>query len=236
MPRFYTNYPIEVGKEISLPSNVVQHLNVVRHKDGDLISLFNGDGNSYTAQIISLQRKNCLVNIESIESSAVTSCINLHLGLSIIANDKMDLAIRSAIELGVAIITPVISNYSQKIARDRLENRMEHWHKVIISSCEQCGQNIIPKINYPITFNEFVQLEGSGKFILSLHKNQACKLQEFKKHPESFLLVGPEGGFTEAEVDWALHNNYVAIKPWGNILRAETAVTAGISLILNNLS
>lgn len=236
MPRFYIDYPIEVGNEISLPSSVAQHLNVVRQKDGDLISLFNGNSNSYTAQIISLQRKNCLVNIKSIESGPAASCVNLHLGLSIIANDKMDLAIRSAIELGVAIITPIISNYSQKIARDRLENRMEHWHKVIISSCEQCGQNIIPKINHPTAFNEFVQLDGSGKFILSLHKTQACESQEFKKHTESFLLVGPEGGFTDTEVDLALHNNYVAIKPWSNILRAETAVTAGISLILNNLS
>lgn len=236
MPRFYIDNLIEVGSKISLPANVTQHLNVIRQKDSDFISLFNGDGHSYSAQILSLQRKSCLVLIKEQEPAIQKPNMLLHLGLSIIANDKMDLAIRNATELGVTTITPIISSYSQKISQDRLKNRMEHWQKVILSSCEQCNQNIIPKTNPPMMVSEFVKLEAAGKFILSLHKSQAFTLQELKKHSKINLLVGSEGGFTEAEVDLALQNDYIAIKPWFNILRTETAVAAGLSLIINNLN
>lgn len=236
MPRFYIDSLIDIGNEISLPSNVVQHLNVIRQKNDSFISVFNGNGNSYSAQILSLQRKSCLVIIKEQEVSIKNSNVSIHLGLSIIANDKMDLAIRNATELGVTTITPIISNYSQKISQDRLDNRMEHWQKVILSSTEQCGQNIIPKINYPLSFGEFVKLEASGKFILSLHKNQPFTSQELKKYSDAILLVGPEGGFAENEVDLAIQNNYIAIKPWFNVLRAETAVTAGLSLIINDMN
>lgn len=265
MPRFYINYMLNLGEEIALPGSIVQHLNVLRLKCNTIITLFNGDGFSYSANIISLEKKHSIVSIIHKNAAIYSNDINLNLAISIIANDKMDLAIRAATELNVTKITPIISNYSQRISNERLENRMEHWYKVIQSACEQCGQNKIPEILRPVSFNNFIsnsssaliedgpfyktvenpdmlaklQLESTdakGKFILSISQNEntvtAVTLKKFKNIT---LLVGPEGGFTSAEVDLAISSGYIAIRPWNNILRAETAVTAGISLILNNL-
>ena len=238
MPRFYIDQILNLGEEITLPKNIVQHLNVIRLTDKDKVTLFNGNGFSYDANILSLDKKQSLVYIEKrYEVIAAANNINFNLGLSIIANDKMDLALRGATELGVTVITPIISNYAQRVSTERLENRMEHWHKVILSACEQCGQNLIPKILSPVLFNDFIKdTKAKGKFILAMgqHENIVTKksLKEFK---DITLLVGPEGGFTEQETALAIASGYTAIRPWNNILRTETAVVAGISLILNNL-
>jgi 16S rRNA (uracil1498-N3)-methyltransferase len=238
MPRFYVNQNIQVGEEIILPQNVVQHLNVIRIKANDTISIFNGDGFSYKATLNILEKRNAIVYVENKENILEQNNINLSLALSIIANDKMDLAIRGAVELGVSCIIPIISQYSQKLTKDKIESRMEHWQKVIISSCEQSGQNNIPEIHTPIILEDFIKNNTfDNKFILSLYQHDNSfnnsKLQNLSSVS---LLVGPEGGFTEDEVSLAVKHNYIAIKPWHNILRTETAVIAGISLILNNFN
>lgn len=236
MARFYIDQTLNPGSEIALPGNIIQHLNVLRLKSTQAITLFNGNGKSYTAKIISLERRNCLVTIEKQDLLPSTNKIKLNLALSIIAGDKMDLAIRSATELGITTITPIISSYSQKLASNRLENRMEHWQKVILSGCEQSGQNIIPSIVAPVSFQDFVTTSQGGKFILSLSEGETMfHNKQFQAFENINLLIGPEGGFTVNEVSLAIDSGYIAIRPWNNILRAETAVIAGISLILNNL-
>lgn len=267
MPRFYINQALNLGEEVTLPGNIVQHLNVLRLKCNTVITLFNGDGFSYSANIVALEKKYTIVSIIDKNATICVNDINLNLAMSIIANDKMDLAIRAATELNITKITPIISSYSQRISGERLKNRIEHWHKVILSACEQCGQNIIPEILVPVSFNDFIkdlnhdsfikssietgdkpqhesteisdmslQRRSNGKFILTLEQNESVVTAEsLKKFKNVTLLVGPEGGFTSAEVELAMSFGYIAIRPWNNILRAETAVAAGISLILNNL-
>jgi 16S rRNA (uracil1498-N3)-methyltransferase len=245
MPRFYINQTLHISEEIIIPLNIVQHLNVLRLKAATVITLFNGDGYSYTAKIIYLEKKSGTLIITHKQESRHRNKTNLHLGLSIIANDKMDLALRNATELGARTITPLISTYAQKLPSERLNTRMEHWRKVILSSCEQCGQNNLPIINNPTLFTDFIVADLSAskqpkltptKFILTLkHNDSRVTLQSLRGFEQITLLVGPVGGFTAMEVDLATANSYIPLSPWHNILRTETAVAAGISLILNNL-
>ncbi len=146
MPRFYVNFPLEESIKIELPLNIVRHLQVLRLKLNEEITLFNGGEYEYSAIILSLERKKVTVQILKSYKVHNNSQLKLTLAMAIIANDKMDLIIQKATELGVNEIIPIISERSQKINSKRLE----HWQKIIISSCEQCGRNSLTTIQQPI--------------------------------------------------------------------------------------
>ena len=224
MPRFYINLPLQPGETIELPIDVVRHILVLRHKINDEIVLFNGDGNGYSSQIVEISRKSVIAKITSQISNKQKSSLNINLLLCIIANDKMDLAIQKAVETGVSEITPVISERSQKLHTDKIAKRMEHWQKIIISSCEQCGNNIIPKLNLPIRFDEIIPIDGIN-LILSTSPNKAIELNTQSQQIQ--LLVGPEGGFAQKEqID-----GFMPLMLGELIFRSETAVIAGLCYI-----
>ena len=224
MPRFYVNLPLKPDTTIELPVDVVRHILVLRHKLNDEIVLFNGDGSSYNSQIVEISRKNVIVNINSQITSNPKSNLNIHLLLCIIANDKMDLAIQKAVETGVTEITPVISERSQKLHTDKISKRMEHWQKIIISSCEQCGNNIIPKLNPPIRFDEISPIDGVN-LIMS---TSSTTLSEGNTNSQLIqLLVGPEGGFAKNEQI----EGFKPLMLGDLIFRSETAVIAGLCFV-----
>lgn len=238
MARFYIDLPsITVGEIITLPLDVARHILVLRLRQNAEITLFNGDGYSYISSITTLDKKTVSVIVNSRQSTGLLA-INLHLALAIIANDKMDLAIRSATELGVVEITPIISAYAQKISPDKINNRLEHWQKIGVSACEQCGRNSLPQINAPISFKDFVSEDSRAlKIILSPTKSNILDQGNVANTPPTLirLLVGPEGGFNSNELELAMNNGYTAISLGQNILRAETAVVAGIATIYAKL-
>ncbi|MDQ5921240.1 MAG: rRNA (uracil1498-N3)-methyltransferase [Pseudomonadota bacterium] len=162
-PRFYVGLDgvlLEPENIVELSNEVHRHILVLRKKIGDGIILFNGDGNQHIAIILELHKKFTLVKIHQQLKTSCESSLDLELLLCVIANDKMDLAIQKAVELGVKSITPVLCQRSQRIYVDKISKRVEHWQKIIISSCEQCGRNIIPKINLPAKFADMVKISN----------------------------------------------------------------------------
>ncbi len=239
MPRFYLNLPLCAGTIVELPEDVVRHILVLRLKINDSIVLFNGDGNTYRAYIVEISRKIVLVNIEQQIKPDNQATLNIHLLLCIIANDKMDLAIQKAVELGVAEITPIISERSQRLHPDKVARRMEHWQKIIISSCEQCGNNFIPKINLPQQFITIAASKNSLNLIMSTSSGNyndsshrkiciANSSDHTKLTPKLVqLLVGPEGGFSQTEKI----NGFMPLILGQMIFRSETAVIAGLCYV-----
>lgn len=213
-----------------LPDEVVRHIQVLRMQIDNEITLFNGNGNGYLAIILEIGRKAIQVKISQCIPNANEAKLRLDLALCLIANDKMDLAIQKATELGVKSITPVISERSQRLSSEKIEKRLEHWRKTIISSCEQCGQNSIPQITSPCKLSDVVANSShSLKFILSPHDK--TMLTNGESHKQAILLVGPEGGFSPNEVQNAIQHSFTPLKLGDLILRTETAVISGISYI-----
>lgn len=231
MLRFYVKQALTIGENLSLPQEVVNHINVLRLKLSEIITLFDGCGNSYQAQIIHWDRKEVIVEIINKNDPEIQAkLVPIHIGLSLISQDKLDFAIQKLIELGVSEISLIESQYSQRIKSERLANRINHWQNTIISSCEQCGLNTLPKLNSPVKLEEFVTKQSAtpNNFIMSLRGNESGL--NLAKSQIVNLLIGPEGGFSENEEDLAAKNNFKQYKLNTPILKAETAaiVTAGI--------
>ena len=140
MPRFYADILLNVGEKISLPPEVVRHIGVLRLKLQQEISLFNNDGHDYHAKIVELGRREVLVMIiDKVKNQTETDFI-ITLIVSLIANDKFELVIQKAIELGVQKIIPVITEKTQRIKTEREASKLEHWRKIIVAASEQCGR------------------------------------------------------------------------------------------------
>ena len=233
MHRFYINLPLNENDVLLAPEEVKRHILVLRLRVGQTIMLFNGDTHAYLATIRQLDKKSALLAINQRLEQQKASPLTIDLLLCVIANDKMDLAIQKSVELGVTTITPILSDYSQKLTEEKMLSRINHWQKIIIRSSEQCGQNILPQIKAPVRLKDEMQKAYNGtRFILSpkngerlLHKQKVSQVQ---------LLVGPEGGFSELEIQQSFIHKFTPLKLGNLVLRSETATITGITFLQLN--
>ena len=229
MARFYLAQDLYINTSIELPSEVVRHIHVLRLRIGEEIELFNGNGFAYIATITHIEKRNVIALINFEIESHNESQLKLTLAMCLIANDKMDFTIQKATELGVNSIVPIISERSQRIDKERLAKRLEHWNRIVINSCEQSRRNIIPKIDLPMDINKFLVIQNSihTKIILSPHAKPITSLPESCN--EVIVLVGPEGGFSPNEINLANLNGYISQVMGKRILRAETAAISALA-------
>ena len=231
MPRFYVDVLLNIGEEIWLPSEVVRHISVLRLKPHQEIIMFNNDGYDYHAKIVELGRREILVTvIDKIKNQTEPDFI-ITLMISLIANDKFELIIQKAIELGVKEIIPVISEKTQRIKAEREAGKFEHWRKIIIAASEQCGRARLTAISEIKEFDSAIaQNKSEINFILSPH--HATSNSDPISEPRSVsLLIGPEGGFTVDEIRLANQAGFQNLNLGKRILRVETAAIAGISFL-----
>lgn len=229
MLRLFLDLKLEVGNYTISNKDTINHIHALRLKNDDTVDLFDGRGNLAHATISNIEKKSVIVQIKAVKSTPQNSQI-LCLAIGLIANDKMDLVIQKAVELGVSQIIPLYTVRSQRISNDRLTTRVLHWQKIIISSCEQCGQNILPLILEPTNLNDLFAKHNNyeQKIVLALdHKKTSLK----NNHKSTILLVGSEGGLTPSEMDLIYDNGYTPIHLGSLVLRSETAAIAGLSLI-----
>ena len=232
MARFFVNNILQVGQEIELPNDVVRHISVLRVRITDNVTLFNGDGSDYLVTFIKLDKRGAIVRV--LEQLVLNNESNLKitLMLAIIANDKMDLVIQKAVELGVTQIIPIYCQNTQRFKMERLANRIEHWQNIIIAASEQSGRAKLTKLDAPMAFNDSIQnCSISHRYILSPHHAGHFQATNTQTNNEICILIGPEGGFTSVEVHYANNNGFNSVLLGQRILRAETAAIAAISLL-----
>jgi 16S rRNA (uracil1498-N3)-methyltransferase len=225
IPRIYQPSELLLGESFTLDAQASHHItNVLRLKNGASLILFNGFGGEYTATLLS---KNT-VHIEKHSEKNTESPVHIHLGQALCRNEKMDYVIQKAVELGVHSITPLISKRSEnKIS----EKRLERWERIIISASEQSGRTYIPKIANPTSLYQWLSTESSDlKFILNPIKG--LSINDFDNSPHSIsILIGPESGFDEKEVDLAVNSGFQSLTLGPRILRTETAALATLSVL-----
>lgn len=231
IPRLFIDMPLTTGEIINLPREKAHHIShVLRMRIGDSIKLINGSGNEYQSKIIEISKKSAQTKIG--ESIQVTneSPLTINLCLSVARGQHMDFSIQKAVELGVKNIIPVISEFSNvKIQDDRVSNKLSHWQNIIISATEQCGRSHLTQIQKPVSLAEWLSLEASTtRLILHPESQQSMPNISFSEK-ELTLMIGPEGGFSDAEVEQAKENGCQPICLGPRILRAETAVVCAVS-------
>ena len=235
--RVYCPLPLQVGSLIELPQEQANHVcKVLRLRKGDTIHLFDGKGNEFQASLENVEKRKAEVKIIVQVVNHTESNIAVHLGQVISRGDRMDYAVQKAVELGVSEITPLFSDRCEvKLDPERQQKRTHHWQQVAISACEQSGRAVVPSIHPPKQLEEWIELTQAD-LKLVMHppnkedsQNQSLPLTE--TIDQCALLIGPEGGLTDDEVDLAQKVNFSLLALGPRVLRTETAPVAGLSFI-----
>lgn len=233
LPRVYVNTPLQSGTRVGLDRDTSHYLtNVLRFKNGDALRLFNDNDGEFEAAVEHGSRKQVQALVGDQVAVATPAAVAIHLGLGLSRGDRMDYAIQKSTELGVSAITPIYSDYGEVRFRQqpRLENKLRHWRRIMISACEQSGRITLPAINPPVTFSDWLtQRKESLNLILD---PEASEPLDGTVRPDSIsVLIGPEGGFSAQELAEAEAGGLVGLKLGPRVLRTETAPVAALAIL-----
>jgi 16S rRNA (uracil1498-N3)-methyltransferase len=232
-PRIYQPFPLAVQSVLKLDENASHHLaRVLRAKIGDSLVIFNGQGGEYSAIITHIDKKNVEVKMETFLPREAESPLKIHLAQGIARGEKMDFIIQKAVELGAASIIPLITERCNvRLDNEREAKRLQHWQSVIISACEQSGRNRLPEIESPRLLKSFLpQVKADYRFVLTPHVDKKMTAH-ISRNASIVLLIGPEGGLSDEEVDSAIKNGFIPLNLGPRILRTETAPLAAIATL-----
>jgi len=231
-PRIYTPQSLSVGETLALDDNAANHVGrVLRMRAGDELRLFNGDGRDYSATLADVGKRTVMVQIAEQRPAAAESPLKVHLGQVMSRGDRMDYAVQKATELGVHQITPLHSERCEvRLSGDRQEKREGHWQQVVISACEQSGRAVVPEIAPIRRLTDWVT-EVDAEIKLVLHHHCAIPLEQREPPASVALLIGPEGGLTEAEVAAARDAGFLPVAFGSRVFRTETAPVAALAVL-----
>ena len=226
------------GQTLLLSDSAGHHVStVLRLKPGRHIQLFNGQGQSCSANILHCKKREVQVEIQDLIEEDRESPHHIHLGQSISKGERMEWAIQKAVELGVQEITPVLSEFcAVKLDANRLQKKREQWQAIAISACEQSGRTRIPSIHPATSFSDWLQQFStiSLKIILDPEGNQRLTNFEYEGN-DTALVIGPEGGFSKEELQLAEQCGFLRLRLGPRVLRTETASLVALSLLQGKL-
>jgi 16S rRNA (uracil1498-N3)-methyltransferase len=240
MHRFYIE---KIGRDnviLTDPAQVHHIRDVLRLKTGEVIVVFDRSGNEYQATIASVVRKQVKLNLILLKSRP-NSAVKLTVACAVPRAGRMDDIIDHLTQLGVTRIIPMLTDrVVVKLDAAALQSRLSRWQKIAHSAARQCQRSSVPVIS-PVTDVKDV-IKHSSDFDLKLiphltGKRVLIKDVLAKSRPKNILvLIGPEGDFTPAELELALHNNFLPVSLGDTVLRVATAaiaVTAYIKFALD---
>lgn len=230
-PRLHVAADFIVGGDVVLPEGPARHLALVlRMREGEAVTLFDGAGREARAVLVESGRKRVVARIEALEAGRGESPLAVHLGQAISKGDRMDYAIQKAVELGVAAITPLYTEHGDvRLKGDREAKKLAHWQAVAASACEQCGRATLPPVRPPMTLAEWLA-ERDEALRLVLHPGAGGAL-EGDRPAGAAVLIGPEGGLADDEVEAARAAGFAPLSLGPRILRTETAPVVALALL-----
>ncbi|HUH17705.1 16S rRNA (uracil(1498)-N(3))-methyltransferase [Albibacterium sp.] len=195
---------------------------VLRLKTGAKITLIDGRGGVFSGVIAdSSNKKRTRVNILSFVEDSRGRNYNLHLVVAPTKSlDRYEWFLEKATEIGIDEITPIICEHSERTAM-----KLDRLNKIVIAAMKQSQQSFLPIVNEPIKLKDFFQLKVQGKkFIAHCVDHEKMQLKDtLKKNEDAVILIGPEGDFSDTEIEKALSSGYIPITLGNTRLRTETA-------------
>ena len=232
MPRIFCDVRLGPGAQFALAPDAAQHVaRALRLKTGDPLIVFDGRGGEYEATIERIDRGHVDVKVGGWRDVEREARMRVGLVQGLPEADKMDWIIQKAVELGVAWIQPIVCDRSVvRLHGERAERREAHWRRVAIAACEQSGRDVVPEVRATLPFQAWVAEERTvarwmlvpGATPLAAHAPPAGPVE---------LLVGPEGGLSERELDLARSRRCEELSLGPRVLRTETAPLAALAAI-----
>lgn len=233
IPRIYLSVPLHKAALVALDRQSAQHVTrVLRMKPGAALIVFNGQGGEYAATLESEQRGTATIKIGDFIVRDAESKLSVQLAQGISRGERMDYAIQKAVELGVAQIVPLFTEFCVvNMKEERAEKRLAHWQGIAISACEQCGRTRVPEILVPRSLHEWLaQTQANLKLVFDPYGTQHLA-QLSPPAGDIALLIGPEGGLSDAETRAAIKSGFTAVQLGPRMLRTETAPVAALAAV-----
>lgn len=241
MPRFHVSTHLASGTELLLPPGAARHVQVLRLQPGSAITLFDGQGGEWDAEVTRMGRSDVQVAVGVQHAIEREPTRPVHLLTGLMASDRMDWLVEKATELGASGFMPVLTERSSlRLSGDRAEKKRAHWQAVAISACEQSGRNQVPPVREQLALSDWLRAATTGtvsgqRLILSLADDAAPLREAYASMPPSdtvTLLSGPEGGLSPKEEAAARDAGFRPVSLGSRVLRAETAPLAALALLV----
>lgn len=228
---FVESTPV-IDTELQVGSDAAQYLGkALRMRIGESLTVFDGSGGSFCAELTNIERRSARLKILSFLDEDLESPLQLTLLQAISRGERMDFVVQKATELGVKEIQPVLTEFGGvRLDAQRSASRIAHWTGVARNACQQCGRNRVPTIAAPQDLVSALQAPSASD--LSLILDPGADALEITHTPASITVaIGPEGGFSETELELATKHGFQRLGLGPRVLRTETAALAAISVL-----
>ncbi|MBS0367541.1 MAG: 16S rRNA (uracil(1498)-N(3))-methyltransferase [Proteobacteria bacterium] len=242
--RVYVDAALTGGSIVNLTGSAANHLSrVLRLRAGAAVMLFNGSGSEYPGTLMRIGGGSVDVEVGAAAQPQRESPLILTLAQGISRGERMDLVVQKATELGLTRLTPVITERSVvRLDAAQAKRRREHWRAIAIGACEQCGRNLLPQIDAPVTLSAFLAAGGAhgaaatgaaGAGVrLLLSPTAQTRVADLPRDLQALtVLIGPEGGLSSEEQDAAVRAGFTPLRLGPRVLRTETAAMAVLALL-----
>ena len=251
--RLHIDHALIPGAELPLPANASRHAQVLRLQPGAPLTLFDGLGGEWSAEVLAIGRKTVTARLlvhHPVERE-LAAPVTLAIGMP--ANERMDWLVEKATELGVAAVQPLVCERSVlRLAGERAERKAAHWQAIAVAACEQSGRNRVPRIAAPLALRDWLAAlqdggpsiapatgqapaaAGACRLVLSLAPGARGVLATLAGHPPGApvtVLSGPEGGLSPAELAAAEAAGFAPVTLGARVLRADTAPLAMLATL-----
>jgi 16S rRNA (uracil1498-N3)-methyltransferase len=225
VPRFYVEARLREGARVELAGAAAHHvLRVLRLREGDALTLFDGSGGEWDGVLLSRSQ----VELKSWRDVERESPLRITLVQGVSSGERMDLTVQKAVELGVAAIQPVLTRKSVvRLEGSRADARVDHWRRIAVAACEQCGRNRVPEIRPLLSLESYQPADAGLRLLLS---PGGKSLRQFADE-QATLAAGPEAGFAPEEEAALEGAGFTKVAHGPRILRTETAALAALAAL-----
>lgn len=230
MPRFFVDLALSTGAALTLPPGPSRHAQVLRLQPGDGVTLFDGRGGEWSAEVAAMGRKavDVVVGAHAARDPELAVAVTLAVGMP--ANERMDDLVEKATELGVARVQPLVCERAvMRLSGERADRKREHWEAVAVSACEQSGRTRVPVIEPVRPLAAWLRDAVPPSALRVVLSTADAPPLPAVAHGAVVALSGPEGGLSPNEEAAARAAGFVPASLGPRILRADTAPLAALA-------
>jgi 16S rRNA (uracil1498-N3)-methyltransferase len=232
--RVHTPQVLAVGAEIALPEAAAYHVaRVLRLKPGAPLVVFDGSGHDFRCEIDAVDGDRVAVRVGARTAGLADSPLGITLVQAVSRGERMDWTLQKAVELGVRVVAPVLSARSVvRLDERQAAKKLRHWQAIVAGACEQCGRSTVPEVRSPLELRRFLaESPRDGKRLVLSPAGPASLAGLEIGASRVELLIGPEGGLDDAEIDAAAAAGFTPVRLGPRVLRTETAGVVALAVL-----
>ena len=237
-PRFHVPELTSAAERVELPEDEAEHLTrVLRLGVGDEVDVFDGRGGLWRAEIVHAGKKSATVRVIARGEPARELGVQLSLVVSVLKGDKIDDVVRDAVMMGIASIRPVTSERSEtSLAVIARSMRIARWQRIAVASAKQCGRAVVPVVHSAVPLDWYLGEKADAARVFCVEPSAALgELRPAQAIPRSGavdVIVGPEGGWSVAEVASAHDSGAILMSLGARTLRADAVPIVALTALL----